>query len=44
MFLEINDVEVSQASNDDVYDLVVHVAAEDSTADEIAERLRELAT
>ena len=43
VFLEINGVGVSQASNDDVYDLVIDVAASDPTIETIAERLRRLA-
>ena len=44
VFLEINGVEISGASNDDVYDLVIDVAAGQPTVDTIAERLRQLAT
>ena len=44
VLLEINGVEISRASNDDVYDLVIDVAAGQTTVDEIAERFRELAT
>ena len=43
VFLEINGVEISRASNDDVYDLVIDVAAGQPTVDTIAERLRQLA-
>ncbi len=43
VFLEINGIEISRASNDDVYDLVVDVAAGQPTVDTIAERLRQLA-
>ncbi len=43
VFLEINGVEISKASNDDVYDLVIDVAASDPTIETIAERLRRLA-
>jgi len=43
VFLEINGVEISKASNDDVYDLVIDVAAGDPTIETIAERLRRLA-
>ncbi len=42
VFLEINGVEVSQANNDDVYDLVIAVAAGQPSVDEIALRLRGL--
>lgn len=44
VFLEINGVEISRASNDDVYELVIDVAAGQPTVDTIAERLRQLAT
>ena len=44
VFLEINGIEISRASNDDVYDLVIDVAAGHPTVDAIAERLRRLAT
>jgi len=44
VFLEINGVEISCASNDDVYDLVIDVAAGQPTVDAIAERIRHLAT
>jgi death-on-curing protein len=44
VFLEINGIEISRASNDDVYDLVIDVASGQSTVDTIAERLRQLAT
>ena len=44
VLLEINSVEISRASNDDVYDLVIDVAAGQPTVDTIAERLRQLAT
>ena len=43
VFLEINGVEISRASNDDVYDLVIDVAAGQPTVDTVAERLRQLA-
>lgn len=43
VFLEINGVEISSASNDDVYDLVIDVAAGQPTIDMIAERLHQLA-
>ena len=43
VFLEINGVEISRASNDDVYDLVIDVAAGQPSVDTIAERLRQLA-
>lgn len=44
VFLQINGVEISRAGNDGVYDLVIDVAAGQPTVDEIAERLRQLAT
>jgi death-on-curing protein len=43
VFLEINGVEVSRADNDDVYDLVIDVAAGHPTVEEIAEQLKQLA-
>ena len=42
VFLEINDASVAAAANDDVYDLVMAVAARVSTIEGIAEKLREL--
>ena len=44
VFLEINGIEISRASNDDVYDLVIDAAAGQPTVDTIAKRLRQLAT
>lgn len=44
VFLEINGIEVSRASNDDVYDLVIDVAAGRPAIDAIARRLQQLAT
>lgn len=44
VFLEINGIGVSRASNEDVYDLVIDVAAGRPTIDAIAERLQQLAT
>mgnify|MGYP001813934992 CR=1 FL=1 len=44
VFLEINGVEISRARNDDVYELVIDVAAGQPSVDTIAERLRRLAT
>jgi death-on-curing protein len=44
VFLEINHIEVSRARNDDVYDLVIAVAAGQPSVEEIAERLRALIT
>jgi len=42
VFLEINQVEISRASNNDVYDLVIDVAAANPSVDAIAQRLRDL--
>lgn len=42
VFLEINGVSISSASNDAVYDLVYGVAATDVQLDEIAARLQSL--
>jgi death-on-curing protein len=42
VFLELNGVGASRAANDDVYELVMDVAAHDRTVDEIAERLRHI--
>ncbi len=42
VFLEINGVSITKASNDDVYDFVVDVAARSRTVDEIAAGLRGL--
>lgn len=44
VFLEINGVKISGASNNDVYDLVIEVASSQPTIEAIAERLRQLAT
>ena len=44
VFLEINGVEISRARNDDVYELVIDVAAGQPSVETIAERLRRLAT
>ena len=43
VFLELNGVEFSRASNDGVYDVVIGVAAGAPTIATIAERLRQLA-
>ena len=43
VFLEINGVKISKASNDDVYDLVIEIAAGQPTIEAIAKRLRQLA-
>lgn len=42
VFLEINDASVAAASNDDVYGLVMAVAAGASTTEGIAEKLQRL--
>ncbi len=42
VFLEINGIEISNAENDAVYELVIEVAAAQPSVDEIAHRLREL--
>lgn len=41
VFLEINDASVAAASNNDVYDLVMAVAAGQSALEQIAERLKQ---
>ena len=42
VFLEINDVSVAAASNDDVYTLVMEIAQTGLALDDIAVRLRQL--
>lgn len=42
VFLEINDASVAAASNDDVYELVMAIAAGASTTDGIADELQQL--
>ena len=42
VFLELNGVNIADARNDDVYDLVIDVASTSPTLDEIGERLRRL--
>lgn len=42
VFLEINDASVAAAPNDDVYDLVMAIAAGASTTEGIAEKLQQL--
>ena len=42
VFLELNDIPISQASNDDVYEFVLSVASGSPEFDEIAERLQDL--
>lgn len=44
VFLEINDASVSKVGNDEVYDLVLTVATDDCTVDQIAGLLRALGT
>ncbi len=43
VFLEINGVAMSKAANDDVYELVMHVAADDPPLGEIAAALASMA-
>jgi death-on-curing protein len=43
VFLELNDVGVAGATNDDVYDLVITVASSKPTVEDIAARLEALA-
>jgi death on curing protein len=40
VFLELNAIEASHASNDDVYELVIWIAASNPDLDEITTRLR----
>lgn len=40
VFLDLNGVDITAASNDDVYDLVIDIAGSDSPLDDIALRLR----
>lgn len=42
VFLELNGASVMAASNQDVYELVILVAAEDVAVEEIADRLRRI--
>lgn len=42
VFLELNDIPISRASNDDVYEFVLSVASGSPEIDEIAERLQGL--
>ena len=42
VFLEINGIEISNADNDAVYELVIEIAAAQPSVEEIAFRLREL--
>ena len=44
VFLELNDGSVAAAANEDVYALVMEVAASDISVDEVAVALRELHT
>lgn len=43
VFLEINGIAVTQAVNDDVYDFVINIAANNPALTEIADGLRRLA-
>jgi death-on-curing protein len=42
VFLDLNGVRVTSASNDDVFDLVMDIAANNRSMDDIAQRLRRL--
>jgi len=42
VFLELNDIPISIASNDDVYELVLSVASGSPEVEEIAEQLQGL--
>lgn len=42
VFLELNDIPISRASNDDVYEFVLSVASGSPEVDEIAEQLQGL--
>lgn len=42
VFLEINDIVVTQSPNDDVYDLVIDVAVEDRSVDQTSAGLRRI--
>jgi death-on-curing protein len=42
VFLELNDIPISLASNDDVYELVLSVASGSPDVEEIAKRLQSL--
>ena len=42
VFLELNDIPISLASNDDVYELVLSVASGSPDVEQIAERLQSL--
>ncbi|MDE0654667.1 MAG: type II toxin-antitoxin system death-on-curing family toxin [bacterium] len=42
VFLELNGASLAAAHNDDVYELVMRVAAEETSVEEIADLLREL--
>jgi death-on-curing protein len=44
VFLELNGTSVAQASNNDVFDLVMNVAANDPSLDQIVANLQTLAT
>lgn len=40
VFLELNGTDPTEAYNDDIYNLVMHVAAHSTEVDELAQRLR----
>jgi death-on-curing protein len=40
VFLDLNGTDPTEASNDDIYDLVMHVAAHPIEVDKLAQRLR----
>lgn len=42
VFLELNGASVTSAHNDDVYELVMRAAAEETPVEEIADLLRQL--
>jgi death-on-curing protein len=42
VFLELNDASVATAANDDVYDLVMHVASSSLDVEQIADHLQRL--
>ena len=42
VFLELNDIPISQASNDDIYEFVLSVASGSPDVEEIAKRLQSL--
>ena len=44
VFLEINDIKARRAANDDVYELVMNVAANDPTLEQITDDVRRIIT